>query len=198
MLVFGGNKKKIFILVGHPDRDSFNCTLADEYQRGAEEVGHEVRRVNIDEMQFDPVLHHGYRLKQELEPDLLTFQDNVRWCDHFVIFYPSWWSTMPAILKGLFDRVWLPNFAYKFTSEFSWKKLLKGRSATMFVTSDTIPFIQRIIFGDTTNELRKGILWFAGFGPIYVRKFGYLKHFGSISRRERIKRKVYRLGRKVK
>ncbi len=191
-------KRKVFILLGHPDNDSFNCTLVDEYQRGAEEVGHEVRRMNISDMKFDPILHHGYRLIQELEPDLKSFQENMRWCEHFIVFYPSWWSTMPALLKGLFDRVWLPGFAYSFTSEFTWKKLLKGRSATMVVTSDTIPLAQRILFGDTTNELKRGILWFAGFGPIYVRKFGYLKHFGSTGRRERIKRKVYNLGRRAK
>ncbi|MDO8569443.1 MAG: NAD(P)H-dependent oxidoreductase [bacterium] len=190
--------KKVFILLGHPDKDSLNCTLADEYERGAEEAGLEVRRMNIGDMTFDPILHFGYRKVQELEPDLIAFQENMRWCEHLVIFYPSWWSTMPALLKGLIDRTWLPEFAFKFTSEFSWKKLLKGRSATMFVTSDTIPFIQRLIFGDTTNELRKGILWFAGFGPIYVRKFGYLKHFGSTGRRERLKRKVYDLGRRAK
>ena len=188
--------KKIFILLGHPDKDSFNCTLADEYQRGAEEKGHEVRRVNIGDMHFDPILHCGYRMMQELEPDLLSFQENVRWCDHLVIIYPSWWSTMPALLKGLFDRVWLPGFAYRFTGEFSWQKLLKGKSVRMIVTSDTMPLIQSLIFGDTTNELKKGILWFAGFGPIRVKKFGYLKHFGSTGRRERIKRKVYKLGKK--
>ena len=67
----------------------------------------------------------------------------------------------------------------------------------MVITSDTIPIVQRIIFGDTTNELKKGILWFAGFGPIRVLKFGYLKHFSSTARRERIKRKVFNLGRKA-
>lgn len=190
--------RKIFILLGHPDKDSFNCTLADEYERGACEAGHEVRRMNIADMRFDPVLHAGYRLIQELEPDLVTFQENMRWCEHFVVFYPSWWSTMPALLKGLFDRAWLPGFAYKFTSEFSWKKLLKGKSARMVVTSDTIPLVQRMIFGDTTNELKNGILWFAGFAPIRVKKFGYLKHFGSMARRERIKNKIYRLGTKAK
>ncbi len=189
--------KKIFILLGHPDNDSFNYTLASEYQRGAEEAGHEVRRMNIGEMKFDPILHHGYRIIQELEPDLLSFQENVRWCDHFVVFYPSWWSTMPALLKGLIDRAWIPGFAYKFTGEFTWIKLLKGRSARMIVTSDTIPLAQRLIFGDTTNELRNGALWFAGFGPIRVKKFGYLKHFGSTGRRERIKRKVYNMGKEV-
>ncbi|MDP2651488.1 MAG: NAD(P)H-dependent oxidoreductase [bacterium] len=191
-------QKRIFILLGHPDKDSFNCTLADEYQRGAEEAGHEVRRMNLGELQFDPILHHGYRLVQELEPDLLAFQENLKWGEHFVVFYPSWWSTMPALLKGLFDRTWLPGFAFNFTHGGNmWKKLLKGKSATMVITSDTIPLAQRIIFGDTTNELRKGILWFAGFSPIHVRKFGYLKHFG-IARRQRLQKRAYKLGRKAK
>ena len=188
--------KKIFVLLGHPDKDTLNGTLASEYERGAQEAGHEVRRMNVGDMKFDPILHQGYKVMQELEPDLVAFQENVRWCTHFVIFYPSWWSTMPAILKGLIDRTWLPGFAFKFTSEYWWKKLLKGRSATMVVTSDTIPFIQRLVFGDTTNELRNGVLWFAGFSPIRVYKFGYLKHFSGTGRRERIKQKVYKLGRK--
>src|SRR3989344_1237493 len=102
---------RIFILLGHPDEYSFNCTLADEFQRCAEEAGFEIRRQNLSDMQFDPVLHHGYRLIQELEPDLKAFQENLRWCEHFVIFYPSWWATMPAQLKGVFDRTWLPGFA---------------------------------------------------------------------------------------
>lgn len=188
--------KKIFILLGHPDKDSFNSTLASEYQMGAEAAGHEVRRMNVGDMQFDPVLRHGYRLIQELEPDLVAFQENVRWCDHFVVFYPSWWSTMPALLKGVFDRAWLPGFAYKFTGEFSWNKLLRGKSARMIITSDTIPFLQWLVFGDTTNELKKGILWFAGFSSIRVKKIGYLKHFSSTGRRERIKRSVHCLGKK--
>lgn len=191
--------RKIFILLGHPDKDSFNCTLADEYQRGAEENGHEVRRMNIVDMQFDPILRQGYRVIQELEPDLKMFQENVRWCEHFIIFYPSWWSTMPAMLKGLFDRAWLPGFAFHFTHGGNfWKKLLKGRSAHMVVTSNTVPIVQRILFGDTTNELRKGILGFSGFSPVRVTQIGYLAHFGSMARRERIKRKIYRLGRRGK
>lgn len=189
--------KKVFILLGHPDSDSLNYTLADEYQRGAEEAGHEVRRMNIGEMRFDPMLHHGYRVMQELEPDLLAFQDNVRWCDHLVILYPTWWSTMPAMLKGLFDRAWTPGFAFHFTGDFTWKRLLKGKSASIFVTSDTMPLVLRILFGDTTNELRKGILWFAGFHPIYTHKFGYLKHFG-MSRRFKLHKKAYEFGRRAK
>jgi NAD(P)H dehydrogenase (quinone) len=196
--MFATKPKKIFILLGHPDEDSFNCTLANEYQRGAEAAGHEVRRTNLGDMRFDPVLHNGYRKIQELEPDLRAFQDNVRWCDHFVVFYPTWWSTMPGALKGVFDRAWLPEFAFKFTGEFSWQKLLAGRSASMFVTSDTLPLAQRLIFGDTTNELKRGILWFAGFAPIHVHKFGYLKHFKGVGRRQRLQGRAFALGSRAK
>lgn len=191
-------KKKIFILLGHPDKDSFNGTLAGEYEKGAIESGHDVRRMNIGDMAFDPILHKGYRVIQSLEPDLLAFQENMKWCDHFVVLYPTWFSTMPALLKGLFDRVWLPGFAYHFPENgYVWKRLLKGRSSRMIVTSDTMPIILRIVFGDTTNELKKGILWFAGFSPVRISKFGYLKHFG-MWRREHIKKKVYKLGKKAK
>lgn len=191
-------KKKVFILLGHPDSDSLNGTLASEYEKGAIAGGHEVRRMNLQDMSFDPVLHKGYKEVQELEPDLLAFQENMKWCEHFVVFYPTWFSTMPAKLKGVFDRAWLPRFAYHFPEKgLGWKRLLKGRSASMFVTSDTVPIILRLVFGDTTNEMRKGILWFAGFSPIRSYKFGYLKHFG-VWRRQRLQCKVYKLGRKAK
>lgn len=191
-------KKKIFILVGHPDSDSLNWTLADEYIRGAEASGHEVRRMSLSEMTFDVVLRHGYRSIQELEPDLKDFQENVRWSDHFLVIYPAWWSAMPAKLKGVFDRAWLPGFAYHFHKDgLGWDKLMKGKSASMIVTSDSIPWIQRLLFGDTTNELKRAIFGFAGFSPIRVHQFGNIKN-ADINKRSKIKNKVLNLGKQVK
>ncbi len=172
-------KKKIFILVGHPNSKSLSATLATSYAYGAEEKGHEVRRTNLGELTFDPILRKGYREMQTLEPDLLNVQENFRWADHVVIIYPAWWSTMPALLKGMFDRMWLPGFAFRFQSgntcrELLWEKLLKGRSARVFVLSDSPPIFARLLFGDSTNEIRKGILWFAGI-KARIRKIGPLK-----------------------
>lgn len=196
-MFFSSKPKKIFILLGHPDVDSLNGTLALEYEKGALSAGHEVRRQNIGEMQFDPILHHGYKVIQPYEPDLVAFQENVNWADHFVVIYPTWWSTMPALLKGLFDRVWMPRFAFHFKNDFMWDKLLKGKSASIIVTSDTMPFLLWVMFGDTVRTLKKGILWFAGFGPIRVHRFGYLKHTG-MNRRLRLQNKVFNYGRNAK
>lgn len=169
-------KKKITILLGHPNKDSLLCHFSEQYERGAKEAGHEVKMINISDLTFDPILHKGYKEIQELEPDLKKVQEDIAWCDHFVIFYPAWWSTMPALLKGLFDRIWLPGFAFKFPHHgLMWTPLMRGKTAEVFVGSDSHPLIQRFIFGDTTNEIRKGILWFAGF-KTKVSKIGPLKH----------------------
>ncbi|KND49123.1 MAG: NADPH-dependent FMN reductase [Parcubacteria bacterium C7867-003] len=188
--------KKVFILAGHPDTESMCCDLADAYAKGAIASGNEVRRTDLGAMDFDPILHKGYKVIQELEPDLKKFQEDVRWCDHFVIVYPSWWSTMPALLKGLFDRAWLPGFAFKFLSSgIGWKKLLKGKTARVFITSDSHPLIARFLQGDNTNEIQDGILWFAGFYT-KVQKIGPIKNISTEKRTLWVK-KFEAFGRKV-
>lgn len=162
-------KKKIFILLGHPDKRGMCGRLTDSYEAGAREGGHEVRRMNLGEMQFDPVLHQGYRARQELEPDLVAFQQNVEWADHFVVVYPVWWVGMPALLKGLFDRAWLPGSAFRYIKMKSgartmfWHRLYKGKTARIIMTSGTHPILVRFLPGNVNAQLRWGILWFAGF-----------------------------------
>jgi NAD(P)H dehydrogenase (quinone) len=168
------NTKKIVVLCGHPDHETFTGNILDQYQAGAEEAGHEVRRFNLGQMQFDPILHKGYKAIQELEPDLLELQQAITECDHLVIGYPNWWCTMPALLKGLFDRFWLPGFAFNFNKET--KKIeqhLNGKTSRVFIMSGShSPFKTWWQFGDYTNEIQYGILEFAGiktrvtsFGP---------------------------------
>lgn len=166
--------KKILVLLGHPDAHSFSGELASAYEAAAREAGHEVRRVNLGELTFDPILHRGYKEIQPLEPDLVAMQAHWQWADHLVIVYPNWWTTMPALLKGLFDRMFLPGFAFNFEKP-SGKLIqrLKGKTARVIVVSGTnSPFMTWLKFGDYTNEIVHGILGFAGirarattFGP---------------------------------
>ncbi len=143
--------------------------IADAYEESARAAGHTVERLNIGEMQFDPILHKGYRALQELEPDLKKFQQLVTSSDHFVIIYPVWWVGMPAILKGLFDRAWLPGSAFRYIKTKTgkrtifWHRLFRGKTARIFMTSGTQPLLVRFLPGNVNAQLRWGILWFAGF-----------------------------------
>jgi len=163
------HQKKIFLLLGHPDKSGMCGKLADAYEAGARAGGHDVQRLNLGEMQFDPILHQGYRARQELEPDLQKFQQFVGWADHFVIVYPVWWVGMPALLKGLFDRAWLPGSAFRYIKLASgkrtifWHRMYRGKTARTILTSGTHPLLVRLLPGNVNAQLKWGILWFAGF-----------------------------------
>lgn len=187
--------KKIYILLGHTDPATLSGAFADCYEKEAREAGHDVRRQDIGDMHFDPILHEGYKAIQELEPDLKDFQENVRWAEHIVIFYPTWWSSMPAMLKGLFDRAWLPHYAFNFAHHgLTWKKLLKGRTARIITSANTTPWMLWFMYGPPTVVLELALLRFAG---IRARStvFGPSERAGERTK-ARWFRKVERLGRK--
>ncbi|MDJ1467664.1 NAD(P)H-dependent oxidoreductase [Xanthocytophaga flava] len=128
---------KLYILLAHPDTDSFNGQLADAYEQAAIGKGHEVRRQNLGELTFDPILWKGYKEIQKLEPDLQEAQRNIIWCDNWIIFYPVWWGSVPALFKGFIDRTLYPGFAFKYHDKGPfWDKLLRGRSAHVITTCD--------------------------------------------------------------
>lgn len=169
---------KIYILLGHPNSDAtLSREFADVYEREARLAGHEVRRTNMSDLQFDPTLHKGYRAIQELEPDLKKVQEDITWCNHFVFVYPLWWSSVPAVVKGMIDRMWLPRFAFSFIktpdgkSTMGWHKLLKGRTARMIVLSKNYPIVEHFLYGDYTGDIANSILRFSGF-KVSISKVG--------------------------
>jgi putative NADPH-quinone reductase len=189
--------KKIVVLLGNSDSETFSGTIADHYQAAAEEAGHEVARFNIGEMKFDPILHKGYKEIQQLEPDLINLQEAIKAADHIVVVYPNWWCTMPAILKGLFDRMWIPGFAFNFDKQT--KKLiqrLKGKTGRTIVIAGThSPLKTWWLFGDYTNEIQHGILGFSGIDTS-VCTFGPTEKV-SEAKKQLWLREVERLGRKA-
>ena len=169
--------KRILIINGHPDKESFCFGLGECYKKGAESVGAECKLVNLIDLNFNPILMHGYRERTELEPDLLKIQQDILDADHLVFVYPTWWGTYPALLKGLIDRVFLPHFAFKYRDDsLFWDKLLIGKTARLIVTMDTPSWYYSLIYRSPGhNSMKKTILEFCGIKPVKIITFGPVK-----------------------
>jgi putative NADPH-quinone reductase len=193
------NPVKVAVILGHPNLESYCGSLARAYAEGARSAGAEVREINLAELSFDPVLWQGYNGVQALEPDLIEAQETIRWADVLVFAYPNWWGTMPALLKGFVDRVFLPGFAFKYreNSRF-WDRLLAGRRARLLVTMDSPPWYYRLIVRQPGHQMmRRAILGFSGVKPVRTAAFGPIRSSTGASRDQWLARAATLGGRDV-
>lgn len=79
--------KKILIINGHPDKESYCNALAEAYKKGASASGAEVQEIRVADLQFNINLQFGYRKRTELEPDLLEAWEKIKWAEHLVWVY---------------------------------------------------------------------------------------------------------------
>lgn len=191
--------KKIAIINGHPNKDSFNFGVAEAYRLGAVEAGAEVKEIVIRDLNFNPNLQLGYQKRMELEPDLVKAWEIIQWADHLVWIHPVWWGGFPALMKGFIDRLFLPGMAYKYReNSVWWDKLLKGKTAHIITTLDQPGWYYRLFFGrPSVNQLRKSILEYCGVKPVKVTYIGIIRN-SKEEQRSKWLRKVKELGRKQK
>lgn len=162
--------KKILILNGHPKKDSFCEALCNAYKSGAQASGNEVVQLNLYDLKFDLSLKNGYSQTGNLEPDIILAQEKIKWAQHLVIVHPVWWGSVPALLKGFFDKALLPGFAFKYReSGMLWDKLLTGKTGRIIYTADTPIWLYNYFFkAPSVNQVKNRTLKFCGIDPVKV------------------------------
>ena len=178
-------KKKILIINGHPDKETFNYAISEAYKIGALQSNADIQEIKVRELNFNPNLQFGYRKQTALEPDLIIAQEKIKWADHLVWIYPVWWGSYPALLKGFIDRVFLPGFAFqKKENSVRWDKYLTGKTARIICTLDQPAWYYRWIYKRPSHYAMKNLtLNFIGIkkvkttsiGPIRLSKETYRK-----------------------
>ena len=170
--------KKILIINGHPDQESFNFALSQAYKKGALSTGAEVQEIHIRELNFNPNLSFGYRKRTELEPDLIQAQKLIKAADHLVWIYPVWWGSLPAIMKGFIDRTFLPDFAFrKRPNSVWWDKLLNNKSARIISTLDQPAWYYWLVYRQPSHyAMKKLTLEFSGIKPVKITTIGPIRN----------------------
>lgn len=96
------------VILCHPAPQSFNRLIAEAYCKEVQACGHDFILRDLYAMKFDPVLRAEERQTLEdpvLSPDVEQELAILRTCDAFVLVYPIWFGTPPAMLKGYIERV---------------------------------------------------------------------------------------------
>lgn len=107
------------VVYSHPVEGSFCSAMRDAAVRGLQAAGHTVSVIDLRKDNFTPVMSqqewHTYMSRTgELQSDLVSYAESVLHAQILVFVYPTWWSGMPAQLKGWLDRVLVPGVGFSF------------------------------------------------------------------------------------
>jgi len=187
--------KKILIINGHPNAESFNFGIAEAYKNGALASGAEIETITIADLNFNPNLKFGYQKRTDLEPDLIESWEKIKRADHLVWIHPVWWGGLPAITKGFIDRLFLPGMAFQYReNSVWWDKLLKGKTAHIITTLDQPSWYYRLLYArPSVNQLKKSTLEFCGIKPVKVSYIAIVK-VSDENQRKKWLEKVYNFG----
>lgn len=125
------------VIVCNPSRDSFSMSIARRYAQVVGEVGDTVVIRDLYRLDFSPVLS-----KSEIdgcEPEDVTKEKTaLLGTDVFVLVYPIWFGTPPAMLKGYIERVLAAGFTYREMKAHKPQPLLKDKLLVSFTTSGSL------------------------------------------------------------
>lgn len=143
---------RVLIVNAYPEAKSFGGALRDALARTLAHQGHSVLHSDLYDLKFQAVdypddysprldpIYFNMEAEQRnayicatLPAQVKAEQDKIIAADAVVLLGPVYWASAPAILKGWFERVFTPVFAYDAKQKFD-NGPMKGKKA-MFVTS---------------------------------------------------------------
>jgi NAD(P)H dehydrogenase (quinone) len=110
---------RVLLVVAHPNPDSFTHAIADRAVTSLRRAGHEVTVHDLYAEGFRAAMSAAEREAYHtddpvLDPLVTAHIDDLRAARAVVFVYPTWWSSMPAILKGWLERVMVPGVGFVF------------------------------------------------------------------------------------
>jgi NAD(P)H dehydrogenase (quinone) len=119
---------RVLVVYCHPVETSFHAALHREVVRNLLAAGHEVDDCDLYAEGFDPVLSREERLGYHEVPGnqlpLRPYIQRLRQAEAIVFCFPTWCFGLPAMLKGYFDRLFMPGVAFDLSDPANVKPML--------------------------------------------------------------------------
>ncbi|SFR61712.1 Flavodoxin-like fold [Microbacterium azadirachtae] len=150
------------VIDGHPDARSLTAALARRYA-GAHG---DARVLALRDLDFDPILRFGYRERMTLEPDLVEAREALHAARTIVVATPLWWGSVPALLKGFFDRSLLPRQEYRYRPSGLPEGLLDAPHGRLMLLADTPWFLTPFTGLPAQTHVARGTMRFCGIRDV--------------------------------
>lgn len=121
------------IVVVHPASVSLTRSVATALVAALEANGHTVEIADLVAERFNPVFgaadHAAFSGDDSTPDDVRKEQQRLDRADHLILVYPVYWWSMPALLKGWIDRVFISGWAFdegsggKIVKKLGWLKV---------------------------------------------------------------------------
>jgi len=152
-----GDLMRVLVIFAHPLGDSYAATLRDTVVAALEAGGHTVDLCDLYQEDFDPTLSaqewRDYENTSENTRAVSRQVERLRQAEGIIFVFPSWWYGMPAILKGYFDRVWLPGVAFEFGPQAIRPLLMSIRMFGVVTTTGAPEWFTRIYMGNPSRKV---------------------------------------------
>jgi len=112
---------KCLVVLAHPLENSLCKHISDNAIAHLKSLGHSVTVKDLYQERFNPVLTKNERTSyydEFYDNDIAADIRQLQQTESLILIFPTWWFNFPAVLKGWFDRVWAPGFAYHHATDF--------------------------------------------------------------------------------
>lgn len=122
---------RCLVVHAHPDPESFSAALRERAVAALTGAGHEVEVIDLYGLGFNPCLTEQEHVDyfsiglDHPDPTVAGHIESLSRAEMLVFVYPTWWSGLPAILKGWLDRTLLPEVAFTLSPGATGKDVVK-------------------------------------------------------------------------
>ncbi|MCH4209625.1 NAD(P)H-dependent oxidoreductase [Bifidobacterium sp.] len=106
----------VLVITSNPESTSLTDAVGEAFASGAREAGAQAEVLDLHKIGFDPVYgaadREHYLGRVPVPDDVVPIQNRLAGSDVIALVFPVYWYTMPAMMKGFFDRVICRGFAY--------------------------------------------------------------------------------------
>jgi putative NADPH-quinone reductase len=148
---------RVLVVYCHPVETSFHAALHAEVVKNLKAAGHEVDDCDLYAEGFNPVLSREERLGYHDVPanqaPLRGYIDRLQWAEALVFCFPTWCFGLPAMLKGYFDRLFMPGVAFDISDPANVKPMLTHIKRISAVVTYGRPRWMALYMGDPPRKI---------------------------------------------